>query len=171
MEFSGFKSLVDGIGMAAGNRYSVQITGGGGVSFDESDNAMCCSVDVAAAQFDTFDWSNLSATVKLPFAVLYEPLSMSFYTADDGVTFGKFLTWQQKIWDQGAWRFNDFESYASGSSVIVQEYNKQGGIISIQAYYNLYPTIVGPKTLTYENRNMVNKFNVSLFYESMQNLL
>jgi hypothetical protein len=161
MDFQGFKSYVDGIGMSAGNRYTVQIP-----FLSEQENALCCQVDLQSDGFETFRWTGQRPYVTLPYELKYEPLPMTFYCADDGAPYNKLFDWQSRITDEN-FLFQDFDNYASGNNIIVMELNRQNSVIGTYKYFNCYPLSIGAKTLSYENKSMVNKFPVQFYFEFM----
>lgn len=161
MDLQGFKSYIDGVGLSSGNRYDVQVW-----SLSEEENALCCNVDLQAATLETFKWTGQQPPLKMPYEITFEPLPMAFYCADDGAPYQKLYEWQQLVFSD-SFQWNDFDEYATGKDIIVMEKSKQGSVIGRYHYHNCFPMVLGPKTLSYDNRNLVNKFTVQFAYESM----
>lgn len=161
MSIEEFKSAIS-VGLSRGSHYKVVVPG-----LSKEECMLCKTANINPASFNTFNWrpNGRSPALRLPFDLLYEPLTLEFYLLENGQPFKKLEAWKKEVFTDD-FRFNDFDSYATGRNILVDLYNLQGSKILTAKYFNCYPFTVGPLPLSYESKSP-QTFSCNFIYEYM----
>lgn len=139
------------------NRYRVFITNPITGSLDQNSSMNCVSCDFPGCSFGTYDKRTKGPIWKLPNDRIYTEVNLAFYVDSNATTRKYFQAWQDGITSGDNFKF--FSDYKG--EIIIQEFTRDGNVAQTATIQDVYPVIISPITLSYDNKNQVEIVQIS----------
>lgn len=147
------KTYINKNGLASSARYFAGIFPPSGVSSDVVEirnlGIMCQSISLPGRAFNTTNHIIYGTTVKMPFGVLYNDLSITFNCSDTMIERDFFDKWHSYISDQTTNYFNYYDNYKG--SVVVGKLGVDNDITYISQAEEAFPISIEEQTMSYDN--------------------
>jgi len=143
------------------------LVSGGGLSNVINDprdiSLLAESVNLPSSQITTLDHIAEKQTVKIPYAVIQEEVTMTFLLTNDYYIKNMFDKWGQSIVDLETYRVAYKKDIVT--DVVIQQLNKQNIPIYGVKLENAFPTTIGGVALSNESADTPNKLTVTFSYD------
>lgn len=143
------------------------LVSGGGLSNVINDprdiSLLAESVNLPSSQITTLDHIAEKQTVKIPYAVIQEEVTMTFLLTNDYYIKNMFDKWGQSIVDLETYRVAYKKDIVT--DVVIQQLNKQNIPIYGVKLENAFPTTIGGVALSNETADTPNKLTVTFSYD------
>jgi hypothetical protein len=143
------------------------LVSGGGLSNVINDprdiSLLAESVNLPSSQITTLDHIAEKQTVKIPYAVIQEEVTMTFLLTNDYYIKNMFDKWGQSIVDLETYRVAYKKDIVT--DVVIQQLNKQNIPIYGVKLENAFPTTIGGIALSNESADTPNKLTVTFSYD------
>ena len=140
---------------------------GGGLSNIVNDprdiSLLAESVNLPSSQITTLDHIAEKQSVKIPYAVIQEEVTMTFLLTNDYYIKNLFDKWGQSIIDLETYRVAYKKDIVT--DVVIQQLNKQNIPIYGVKLENAFPTTIGGIALSNESADTPNKLTVTFSYD------
>jgi len=107
-------------------------------------------------------------TLKLPYDVTYNDITLSIVCSEDMIERKFFENWMDRIIGAAGGRFSGlisyYEDYALGVSLSVQQLNAKGDPLFYCVLYDIYPIAISPMNAAWEETNTYQRFSVTIAY-------
>ena len=125
---------------------------------------LCESVNLPGRQISTIDYQADRQSIKIPYGIINEDVSMSFILTNDYFMKKLFDNWMSSIFDVEKYRAGYKKDFAT--DVVIQQLNKENVPIYGVRLENAFPTTMSSITLDNNSENTVQKLSVTLSYEN-----
>lgn len=125
---------------------------------------LCESVNIPGRQISTIDYTAEKQTIKIPYGVINEDVTMSFILTNDYYMKKLFDSWQSGAFDVNRYRAgykNDFTA-----DVIIQQLNQQNIPVFGVKLEGAFPVTVSSISLDNNSENTIQKLSVTLSYDN-----
>ncbi|MDC0061252.1 hypothetical protein OAJ26_00210 [bacterium] len=143
------------------------LASGGGLSNVVNDprdiSLLAESVNLPSSQITTLDHIAERQSVKIPYAVIQEEVTMTFLLTNDYYIKNLFDKWGQSIIDLETYRVAYKKDIVT--DVVIQQLNKQNIPIYGVKLENAFPTTIGGVALSNETADTPNKLTVTFSYD------
>ena len=143
------------------------LASGGGLSNIVNDprdiSLLAESVNLPSSQITTIDHIAERQSVKIPYAVIQEEVTMTFLLTNDYYIKNLFDKWGQSIIDLETYRVAYKKDIVT--DVVIQQLNKQNIPIYGVKLENAFPTTIGGVALSNETADTPNKLTVTFSYD------
>jgi hypothetical protein len=143
------------------------LASGGGLSNIVNDprdiSLLAESVNLPSSQITTLDHIAEKQSVKIPYAVIQEEVTMTFLLTNDYYIKNLFDKWGQSIIDLETYRVAYKKDIVT--DVVIQQLNKQNIPIYGVKLENAFPTTIGGIALSNESADTPNKLTVTFSYD------
>ena len=143
------------------------LASGGGLSNIVNDprdiSLLAESVNLPSSQITTLDHIAERQSVKIPYAVIQEEVTMTFLLTNDYYIKNLFDKWGQSIIDLETYRVAYKKDIVT--DVVIQQLNKQNIPIYGVKLENAFPTTIGGVALSNETADTPNKLTVTFSYD------
>lgn len=143
------------------------LASGGGLSNIVNDprdiSLLAESVNLPSSQITTLDHIAERQSVKIPYAVIQEEVTMTFLLTNDYYIKNLFDKWGQSIIDLDTYRVAYKKDIVT--DVVIQQLNKQNIPIYGVKLENAFPTTIGGVALSNETADTPNKLTVTFSYD------
>ena len=143
------------------------LASGGGLSNVVNDprdiSLLAESVNLPSSQITTLDHIAEKQSVKIPYAVIQEEVTMTFLLTNDYYIKNLFDKWGQSIIDLETYRVAYKKDIVT--DVVIQQLNKQNIPIYGVKLENAFPTTIGGIALSNESADTPNKLTVTFSYD------
>jgi hypothetical protein len=143
------------------------LASGGGLSNIVNDprdiSLLAESVNLPSSQITTLDHIAEKQSVKIPYAVIQEEVTMTFLLTNDYYIKNMFDKWGQSIIDLETYRVAYKKDIVT--DVVIQQLNKQNIPIYGVKLENAFPTTIGGVALSNETADTPNKLTVTFSYD------
>ena len=143
------------------------LASGGGLSNIVNDprdiSLLAESVNLPSSQITTLDHIAERQSVKIPYAVIQEEVTMTFLLTNDYYIKNLFDKWGQSIIDLETYRVAYKKDIVT--DVVIQQLNKQNIPIYGVKLENAFPTTIGGIALSNESADTPNKLTVTFSYD------
>ena len=143
------------------------LASGGGLSNVVNDprdiSLLAESVNLPSSQITTLDHIAEKQSVKIPYAVIQEEVTMTFLLTNDYYIKNMFDKWGQSIIDLETYRVAYKKDIVT--DVVIQQLNKQNIPIYGVKLENAFPTTIGGIALSNESADTPNKLTVTFSYD------
>ena len=143
------------------------LVSGGGLSNVINDprdiSLLAESVNLPSSQITTLDHIAEKQSVKIPYAVIQEEVTMTFLLTNDYYIKNMFDKWGQSIVDLETYRVAYKKDIVT--DVVIQQLNKQNIPIYGVKLENAFPTTIGGIALSNESADTPNKLTVTFSYD------
>tara|TARA_Y100000385_G_scaffold287208_1_gene350991 strand:- start:698 stop:1324 length:627 start_codon:yes stop_codon:yes gene_type:complete len=143
------------------------LASGGGLSNVVNDprdiSLLAESVNLPSSQITTLDHIAEKQSVKIPYAVIQEEVTMTFLLTNDYYIKNMFDKWGQSIIDLETYRVAYKKDIVT--DVVIQQLNKQNIPIYGVKLENAFPTTIGGVALSNESADTPNKLTVTFSYD------
>jgi hypothetical protein len=143
------------------------LVSGGGLSNVINDprdiSLLAESVNLPSSQITTLDHIAEKQSVKIPYAVIQEEVTMTFLLTNDYYIKNMFDKWGQSIIDLETYRVAYKKDIVT--DVVIQQLNKQNIPIYGVKLENAFPTTIGGVALSNESADTPNKLTVTFSYD------
>jgi len=143
------------------------LASGGGLSNVVNDprdiSLLAESVNLPSSQITTLDHIAEKQSVKIPYAVIQEEVTMTFLLTNDYYIKNMFDKWGQSIIDLETYRVAYKKDIVT--DVVIQQLNKQNIPIYGVKLENAFPTTIGGVALSNETADTPNKLTVTFSYD------
>jgi len=143
------------------------LASGGGLSNIVNDprdiSLLAESVNLPSSQITTLDHIAEKQSVKIPYAVIQEEVTMTFLLTNDYYIKNLFDKWGQSIIDLETYRVAYKKDIVT--DVVIQQLNKQNIPIYGVKLENAFPTTIGGVALSNETADTPNKLTVTFSYD------
>lgn len=143
------------------------LASGGGLSNIVNDprdiSLLAESVNLPSSQITTLDHIAEKQSVKIPYAVIQEEVTMTFLLTNDYYIKNMFDKWGQSIIDLETYRVAYKKDIVT--DVVIQQLNKQNIPIYGVKLENAFPTTIGGIALSNESADTPNKLTVTFSYD------
>jgi len=143
------------------------LVSGGGLSNVINDprdiSLLAESVNLPSSQITTLDHIAEKQSVKIPYAVIQEEVTMTFLLTNDYYIKNLFDKWGQSIIDLETYRVAYKKDIVT--DVVIQQLNKQNIPIYGVKLENAFPTTIGGIALSNESADTPNKLTVTFSYD------
>jgi hypothetical protein len=143
------------------------LVSGGGLSNVINDprdiSLLAESVNLPSSQITTLDHIAEKQSVKIPYAVIQEEVTMTFLLTNDYYIKNMFDKWGQSIVDLETYRVAYKKDIVT--DVVIQQLNKQNIPIYGVKLENAFPTTIGGVALSNESADTPNKLTVTFSYD------
>lgn len=143
------------------------LASGGGLSNIVNDprdiSLLAESVNLPSSQITTLDHIAEKQSVKIPYAVIQEEVTMTFLLTNDYYIKNMFDKWGQSIIDLETYRVAYKKDIVT--DVVIQQLNKQNIPIYGVKLENAFPTTIGGVALSNESADTPNKLTVTFSYD------
>ena len=137
----------------------------GAVISDPRDISLLCeSVNLPGRQITSIDYTSNKQSVKVPYSVLNEDVSMSFILTNDYYIKTLMDNWLSSIVDMDIYRVGYKKDFST--DVIIQQLDKNDIPIYGVTLQNAYPTTLGSVSLDNNTENSIQKLNVTFAYDN-----
>lgn len=137
----------------------------GSVISDPRDISLLCeSVNLPGRQITSVDYTSNRQTIKVPYSVLNEDVSMSFILTNDYYMKTLMDTWVSSIVDMDIYRVGYKKDFST--DIIIQQLDKNNIPIYGVTLQNAYPTTLGSVNLDNNTENSVQKLSVTFAYDN-----
>jgi hypothetical protein len=107
-------------------------------------------------------------TLKLPYDVTYNDITLSIICSEDMIERTFFENWMDRIVGAAGDRFpgliSYYEDYALGVSLSVEQFNAKGDTLFSYTLYDIYPIAITPMSAAWEETNTYQRFGVTIAY-------
>lgn len=125
---------------------------------------LCESVNLPGRQISTIDYQADKQTIKIPYGIINEDVTMSFILTNDYYMKKLFDNWMSSIFDVDKYRLGYKKDFAT--DVVIQQLNKENVPIYGVRLENAFPTTISSITLDNNSENTVQKLSVTMSYEN-----
>ena len=143
------------------------LASGGGLSNVVNDprdiSLLAESVNLPSSQITTLDHIAEKQSVKIPYTVIQEEVTMTFLLTNDYYIKNMFDKWGQSIIDLETYRVAYKKDIVT--DVVIQQLNKQNIPIYGVKLENAFPTTIGGVALSNESADTPNKLTVTFSYD------
>lgn len=132
---------------------------------DPRDIAMLCeSVNLPGRQISTIDYQAERQSIKIPYGVINEDVTMSFILTNDYYMKKLFDNWMSGIFDVESYRVGYKKDFTT--DVIIQQLNKKNVPVYAVKLEGAFPVSMQSIQLDSNSENTIQKLNVTLSYEN-----
>jgi hypothetical protein len=107
-------------------------------------------------------------TLKLPYDVTYNDITLSIICSEDMKERTFFENWMDRIIGAAGDRFpglvSYYEDYALGIGLSVKQFDAKGTSIFSYMLYDIYPIAISPMNAAWEETNTYQRFGVTIAY-------
>ncbi|HIK68065.1 MAG TPA: hypothetical protein EYF95_08865 [Flavobacteriales bacterium] len=156
-------------GFAPANRFSIMMTPPAGTGGKPEDLTLLCeSVIMPGRTVATLDYQNEKQQLKMPNALIEEPVSMTFMLLNDYFIRDMFDKWTLMIIDTEKYQVAYKENYTT--DIIINQLDQTNKTIYSCKLLNAYPTIMSELQLNNTAENTTLKVTVSFVYDRFEKL-
>lgn len=142
------------------NRYRVFIN-----RINPQDMLLAHAVTIPGKTNASFDYSFRGPFQKIPYQVLYEPLTITFYNYGDNEPYRSFQLWSDSMHDrQYRWRSGSFYK----EDIRIEELDRLGRPVGIHLIRDAYIADIGPKQKGYGDMSNPDTFTVTFNYYDIE---
>lgn len=125
---------------------------------------LCESVNLPGRQISTVDYQADRQTIKIPYGVINEDVTMSFILTNDYYMKQLFDKWMSGIFDVEKYRVGYKKDFVT--DVVIQQLNKNNVPIYSVRLEDAFPVTMQSIQLDSNSENTIQKLNVTLSYEN-----
>jgi len=125
---------------------------------------LCESVNLPGRQISTIDYQADRQTIKIPYGVINEDVTMSFILTNDYYMKQLFDKWMSGIFDVENYRVGYKKDFVT--DVVIQQLNKNNVPIYSVRLEDAFPVTMQSIQLDSNSENTIQKLNVTLSYEN-----
>lgn len=125
---------------------------------------LCESVNLPGRQISTIDYQADRQTIKIPYGVINEDVTMSFILTNDYYMKQLFDKWMSGIFDVENYRVGYKKDFVT--DVVIQQLNKNNVPIYSVRLEDAFPITMQSIQLDSNSENTIQKLNVTLSYEN-----
>ena len=163
-----FKSLLNSsIGSLVGDLARNAIAGASPTNIipDPRDISILCeSVQLPGRQIATIDYTADKQTIKVPYTVINEDVTMTFILTNDYYVKKMFDTWMSGIIDMNTYRAGYKKDFQT--DIVIQQLNQDNVPVYAVRLEGAFPITVNAVNLDSNAENTVQKMSVTLSYEN-----
>ena len=137
---------------------------GGAISDPRDISLLCESVNLPGRQVTSIDYTSNKQTIKVPYSVLNEDVSMSFILTNDYYIKTLMDNWMSSIVDMDIYRVGYKKEFSA--NVVIQQLDKNDIPIYGVTLENAYPTTLGSISLDNNSENTIQKLSVTFAYDN-----
>jgi len=125
---------------------------------------LCESVNLPGRQISTVDYQADRQTIKIPYGIINEDVTMSFILTNDYYMKQLFDKWMSGIFDVENYRVGYKKDFVT--DVVIQQLNKNNVPIYSVRLEDAFPVTMQSIQLDSNSENTIQKLNVTLSYEN-----
>lgn len=172
MDIADFISTISQTGLQRNNKYYVNLTPPPQISVSNDDllalRTLAYNVSAPNFNFGTFEFSRLGTPHRMPNTEIFGELIVSYRVQGDGRQIQIFDQWRDLIFDPESKVFNFLSEYAGSCSVSML--NENGGVVHTKEYGVVYPKLVAPTNLNFEEFDALLTYDVTFYYQTVRNV-
>ena len=125
---------------------------------------LCESVNLPGRQISTVDYQADRQTIKIPYGIINEDVTMSFILTNDYYMKQLFDKWMSGIFDVEKYRVGYKKDFVT--DVVIQQLNKNNVPVYSVRLEDAFPVTMQSIQLDSNSENTIQKLNVTLSYEN-----
>lgn len=125
---------------------------------------LCESVNLPGRQISTVDYQADRQTIKIPYGIINEDVTMSFILTNDYYMKKLFDKWMSGIFDVEKYRVGYKKDFVT--DVVIQQLNKNNVPVYSVRLEDAFPVTMQSIQLDSNSENTIQKLNVTLSYEN-----
>ena len=127
-------------------------------------NLLCDAVSIPGKQISTLDYQAEKQSIKIPYGVINEDVTMSFILTNDYYMKKLFDSWQSGVFDVERYRAGYKKDFTT--DIVIQQLNSKNIPVYGVRLENAFPITVSAVSLDNNSENSVQKMSVTLSYDN-----